>query len=796
MPIPIPSLDDRDFDDLVEELLERVSAHTPEWNPRLGDPGRTIVELFAWLTDTLLYRANLIPERQRLAFLRLLGMPLRAAVPARGIVTVAIDDPETTEAIALRPLAKVEGPVNFETRGELTVLPVTAAVFYKRKLTVEENTQFAEVLPQLQQIYQLDEIATPYITTPIFVGGVPEKGGLNLSEQSVDRCLWLALLASKPELVEAVKQSWGRNRSGGQLLLNLGIVPTLEIPNQFEDPNLFAEIGSRAKIPHVWEITTDREPEYLPLEELENEDSTVGLTRRGVLRLKLPASEWIGAPSNDIRTPSGLSAGVGDRPPRIEVPEMAERLITWLRLRPTADLSSLSLSWVGINAVEIDQRQTIIGRIVGQSNGTANQEIPLPGQSIEPESLQIQVEEPGRGYQLWQQVEDLALIGRDTAAYSLDNEAGTIRFGDGVRGRIPEVGMRIRVAQMRAGGGRSGNLSPGSLTEISALGLERQAIAQKLQLLQSLPTEGGEEAETLEAAEQRIPALLRHRDRAVTAADYRQIAAETPGIDLGRVEVLPRFKPHQRRDGVPGVISVMILPQKTAVQPRNPRPDRSMLEAAYAHLDTRRPLGTELYVIGCEYCPVGITVAVEIQAGFGRDSVLMAVREGLYRFVWPLPLDGVSSRGWSLGRAVRERELEVAVARVPGVSSVIGLNLFSQQKGETAAAHKSQEKWHLLGSPAEVKAALIQSQSPELQAIGSATTQQEEKQPTSEWRIVRPLGSTKGAEIQLQGWQLPELLEVIVVADTQPPEDLTAIFPPSSVTGELGVAVPVVPEVC
>ena len=69
MAIVPPRLDDRGFDDLVEELLSRVPAHTPEWVPQAGDPGRTMLELFAWLADTILYRANLVPERQRLAFL-------------------------------------------------------------------------------------------------------------------------------------------------------------------------------------------------------------------------------------------------------------------------------------------------------------------------------------------------------------------------------------------------------------------------------------------------------------------------------------------------------------------------------------------------------------------------------------------------------------------------------------------------------------------------------------------------------------------------------------------------------
>src|SRR5262245_25403794 len=93
MPVRPPALDDRNFDDLVEDLLARIPAHTPEWtNPRLGDPGRTLIELFAWLTDTLLYRANLIPERQRLVFLKLLGVPLRPAQAARGLVSVFFKD--------------------------------------------------------------------------------------------------------------------------------------------------------------------------------------------------------------------------------------------------------------------------------------------------------------------------------------------------------------------------------------------------------------------------------------------------------------------------------------------------------------------------------------------------------------------------------------------------------------------------------------------------------------------------------------------------------------------------------
>ena len=90
MPIQLPNLDDRSYRQLVDELLARVPVHTPEWT-QFGeaDPGVTLLELFAFLGENLLYRANQIPERNRLKFLQLLNLPLQPATPARALVTIS-----------------------------------------------------------------------------------------------------------------------------------------------------------------------------------------------------------------------------------------------------------------------------------------------------------------------------------------------------------------------------------------------------------------------------------------------------------------------------------------------------------------------------------------------------------------------------------------------------------------------------------------------------------------------------------------------------------------------------------
>src|SRR5262249_15928722 len=142
-----------------------------------------------------------------------------------------------------------------------------------------------------------------------------------------------------------------------------------------------------------------------------------------------------GAPSNKVR--ERPEAGVGDQPPRLDSADKADRLVCWLRLRPQPEIvvNHMTLSWLGINTVEIDQRQSVSNRGIGISSGSSDQEFALPGTPVEPETLVIQVEDSALGYVTWQRIDDLNLAGRDSNVYSLDPEAGTIRFGDGLRGR-------------------------------------------------------------------------------------------------------------------------------------------------------------------------------------------------------------------------------------------------------------------------------------------------------------------------------------------------------------------------
>jgi Baseplate J-like protein len=76
MALPLPNLDDRTYADLMEEARALIPTYDPSWtNHNPSDPGITLVELFAWLTEMLIYRANRVPDQHRIPFLKLLNGP-------------------------------------------------------------------------------------------------------------------------------------------------------------------------------------------------------------------------------------------------------------------------------------------------------------------------------------------------------------------------------------------------------------------------------------------------------------------------------------------------------------------------------------------------------------------------------------------------------------------------------------------------------------------------------------------------------------------------------------------------
>ena len=125
--IPPPKLDDRSFNDIVEEAISMIPRYAPEWtNHNPSDPGITLIELAAWMTDLLIYRLNQVPEQNYVAFLNLLGVKLRAPRAARALVRFTLVEGSVKQRVPRgtqisTPQATEEHTVTFETARDAIV---------------------------------------------------------------------------------------------------------------------------------------------------------------------------------------------------------------------------------------------------------------------------------------------------------------------------------------------------------------------------------------------------------------------------------------------------------------------------------------------------------------------------------------------------------------------------------------------------------------------------------------------------------------------------------------------------
>jgi hypothetical protein len=711
MPLTIPAIDDRTYQDLRDDTLARIPVHNPEWtNFNKSDPGVTLVELFAFLTESLLYRANQIPERNRRKFLKLLGISLQPASAAKGLVAFSNDrSPLETTTLATGFDVRA-GQLAFRLDQGLDVLPVEGRIFYKREVK--------DATPATRAYY--DQLYASFLKPPLPTGArlyesVPLTGsdGFDLGEDTVDGSFWLALVARKADVAGLTGKDLDDrlDQIRAQLsarTLTIGVVPWLAdsvrrmTPGGTADPEQATTLS--CAIPLVPDngrllpTVADRVPRYRPL-------AVVGgdlLSRPGTAQIALPDKSGLRLWTNI----DPLEAGVGDFPPAITDTNLESRVITWLRFS-VPPRTHAKILWAGINAAMVSQRARVVAERLPEGTGAPDQVARLGRHPVLPDSLRLFVgRADGTRTDEWVAIDDLGNAGaevpvtdprlppgapaprpRESRVFVIDAEAGELRFGDGLRGARPPLGATMTV-DYEYSEGREGNVNEGAIKTGPSL-------PPGFTVTNPVRTWGGADAEKVEDGEKQVQRWLQHRDRLVSADDFAAITWRTPGIEMGRVEVIPAASPEfgaNEPGDAPGAVTLMLVPRRDPDQPDAPRPDRLFLDAVCAWLDPRRLVTTEVFLRGPIYKKVwvsaGIDVATERSIAEVRQAVERAIRETLA----PLPPDGTSSgpepllpiftrpgtsgpRGWPLRKPVVALELAAVVARVSGVTSVRDLLL-------------------------------------------------------------------------------------------------------------------------
>ena len=149
MSLPVPNLDDRSWKQIVDEAVRLIPRYCPEWtNHNSSDPGVTLLELYAWMTEMVLYRLNKVPEKNFLTFLDLIGVRLKPPEPARVVLELTPSEGADGELVVKKgtQVATLQAagaePVTFETLRDITLLPVhVVRAASSHRATVADHTE-------------------------------------------------------------------------------------------------------------------------------------------------------------------------------------------------------------------------------------------------------------------------------------------------------------------------------------------------------------------------------------------------------------------------------------------------------------------------------------------------------------------------------------------------------------------------------------------------------------------------------------------------------------------------------
>ncbi|MGE5595251.1 MAG: putative baseplate assembly protein [Hyphomicrobiales bacterium] len=631
MPLPEPKLDDRTFQDLVNETKALIPRYCPEWTDHnLSDPGVTLIELFAWMTDLLLYRLNRVPEKNYIRFMDLLGIRLKEAVPARTRVTFMLSAPQPgpvtitrgTEVATVRTGDR--DAISFTTDENLVIWPPTL----RHCLFSSDGATFTDYFRRLEADGEYFDAfqAVPLAGDALYFG-FAENLSSHVVSLSID-CV-----------VEGI-----------------GVDP--------KDPPLAWEAWC-GDVRGWVRATVER-------------DDTGGLNQAGEVVLSLPEG----------MEPQVLARQQGHWL-RLRVTQPRPRQPAYSASPKIRSVVALSLGGTAMAT----HSSVVLGEELGRSSGVPGESFQLQQTPVLPRRYDEYIETHENGEWIaWKEVENFLDSRPDDRHYVLDGVTGTVTFGPTIRERdgsersygvTPAKGAVIRMTRYRYGGGLEGNVGANTLTVL------KSSIPYVASVVNREAATGGLEPESLDAAKVRAPEVLRSQERAVTAQDYEFLAHEA-SRRVARAHCI-----QSRTDGVsgsvpPGTVELLILPVIPADLQRTPQnlaPDPDLLEEVRSYLDERRMVGTQLVVDGPAYIGVSVETTIVLQRGASSEQVRAAVERRIVEFLDPL-LGGPDGNGWPFGRDLYLSEMQSVVQAVPGVEYAQDVTLFQVdiQTGQTRAS--------------------------------------------------------------------------------------------------------------
>ncbi|MGI8664484.1 MAG: putative baseplate assembly protein [Jatrophihabitans sp.] len=631
MSLPAPNLDDRRFQDLVDDAKRLVQQRCPDWTDHnVSDPGVTLIETFAFMTDQLLYRLNRVPDRLYVTFLNLIGLRLRPPSAAVVPVTFWLSAPMPTTMVV--PSGTRVSTLRTET--------VQAVVF-----TTTGDVQIPNCeLSQVRSGSASDSAGESVAITTELQTRVPVTAFA--ATPQVDDVLLLGLDTAIPRCV--LRVDFAGHVEG------IGVDPT--------NP------------PWVWEAWTGESWQACEV----SLDETGGFNRAGTVL---------------VHVPDGHERRIidGDAAAWIRV-RLVQPTADQPSYRSSPVIDGLAVATVGgtQQAVHAD---LVDLEVLGLSQGTPGQSFELGrGPVLRFGEPVVQTSEQD-GWQSWQLVDDFGNSGPDDRHVVVDHIGARLLFGPAVRepdremryfGTVPDKGATIRIGGYAVGGGRIGNVPSGAVQTL------RSSIPFIARVENLRAAQGGVDGESLDEAKQRAPLFLRTRNRAVTVEDFEVFAREA-APDAARIRCVPSESVGAGAVKLLVVPAASMTAGRLNFEELVPQPE--MLQRIADRLEQVRLIGTRLLIEPPRYRGITVVARLRARPRANPAQVRVAALDALYAFLNPLPGGGPDGTGWPFGRPVQSGEVLALLQNLPGVEQVDDVRLFSAdpvtgERGLESARHE------------------------------------------------------------------------------------------------------------
>ncbi|HRW05752.1 MAG TPA: putative baseplate assembly protein [Caldilineaceae bacterium] len=645
-----PVLDDRTFQQIVDEVKKRIPLYCPEWTDHnVSDPGVTLIELFAWMTEMLIYRLNQVPELHYRKFAEFLGLQQQPPRAATTMITfwlskgLAVDDTsgaEGNDAASSGPLTRL---IAADTQLSTTQTETTEPIIFTT------DRAFTIHAPRLQTL-RLDRKDPPSSQS------VPQRVLQELRDGLPDDNGY-AVFSDEPVIDEALYFGFQNDLS----------YHILQFDFVFDEK---AGIGINVKHPpYVWEAYSEKggweKIEAYP-------DTTRGMNaQHGNVVLHLPQlRSWDPTAASGNSSSMAAAYWVRVRIKEITAVEAAQGMRAYNRTPELLQIKQVAA--VGC-IVRASQCRTVNDEQIGISDGSPGQRFRLSGSPVllpmrAEERLRVELKDQ-QSY--WEHRSDFSESDRTARHFVIDSMTGELRLGPTVRqptgemrryGAIPPREATLILERYRYGGGTRGNLPKGAINVL------RSSIPYVASVENRVAATGGLDEQPLEDLELSVQRLLRTRHVAVAPEDFQAHVMERFANEIDRVHCIPlrRESDPKDKDGV----RLLVIP-RLAVNGSSAEMvylpdevlevDASLREEILDYLEQFRLLTYKLVVEKPRYQRVKATVDVTVRPEVDREPLRILIHNRLQHFFHPTT-GGLNGRGRRFGKPLTIDEVEMGLA--------------------------------------------------------------------------------------------------------------------------------------